>query len=324
MIPTMTSFEQALSAPNLHFKHLRQIEPLLCNGRPAITRTHLAIECEVIFNGQHFLLLLPFHNEDLKRIAHIEMVAKKHTRGVVLLNFIFDDELTMVDSLGNKHYFDIILQALPAGKTLKEAVNHYRAEDLHLAIHKMKRRLDAIGFRHNNLTPSNIIISDNGTAYPMRYWYAEWEIFSDNDISQPLEYIRSHYNRDIDSLRKIIFVDEKSDCDANQATTREGITRRCKGGRYGFVDSDGLQITPFVYSWASDFCEGRAIVARNGKMGVIDNNGRKVVHQIYDTIEFDIESGIFTATRKQYRYLIDYEGKIIQRSEIGGDSNALF
>ena len=310
----MTYFEQALSAPSVHFKRLRQIEPILRGGRPAINRTHLAIECEVIYRGCNFLLLLPFRNDDLERIVRIEKEAKRRSRGIVLTNFIFDKELTMVDSLGCEHHFDIILQAQPAGITLKEAAKCYKAEDLLLAIHKMKQHLDTIGFRHNNLTPSNIIIGNNGVAYPQRYWYAEWEVYSDNDISQAVEYIRSHYNHDVDSLRKPLFVNKDAEC-ATTPTTSEGITRICRCGRYGFVDSDGLQITPFIYSWASDFCEGRAVVAQNGKMGVINNYGRTIVSKIYDTIEFDLESGTFTATRNQYKYLIDYEGKIIQRSE---------
>ena len=310
----MTYFEQALSAPSVHFKRLRQIEPILRGGRPAINRTHLAIECEVIYRGCNFLLLLPFRNDDLERIVRIEKEAKRRSRGIVLTNFIFDKELTMVDSLGCEHHFDIILQAQPVGITLKEAAKCYKAEDLLLAIHKMKQHLDTIGFRHNNLTPSNIIIGNNGVAYPQRYWYAEWEVYSDNDISQAVEYIRSHYNHDVDSLRKPLFVNKDAEC-ATTPTTSEGITRICRCGRYGFVDSDGLQITPFIYSWASDFCEGRAVVAQNGKMGVINNYGRTIVSKIYDTIEFDLESGTFTATRNQYKYLIDYEGKIIQRSE---------
>ena len=231
----MTYFEQALSAPSVHFKRLRQIEPILRGGRPAINRTHLAIECEVIYRGCNFLLLLPFRNDDLERIVRIEKEAKRRSRGIVLTNFIFDKELTMVDSLGCEHHFDIILQAQPVGITLKEAAKCYKAEDLLLAIHKMKQHLDTIGFRHNNLTPSNIIIGNNGVAYPQRYWYAEWEVYSDNDISQAVEYIRSHYNHDVDSLRKPLFVNKDAEC-ATTPTTSEGITRICRCGRYGRSD----------------------------------------------------------------------------------------
>ena len=99
-------------------------------------------------------------------------------------------------------------------------------------------------------------------------------------------------------------------------TSHEGITRICKCSRYGFVDSDGRQVTPFVYSWASDFCEGRAIVSNNNKYGAIDNCGRKVIPVIYKSLEFDIETGLFTASNDSYHYIINYEGDIIRRTKL--------
>ena len=62
--------------------------------------------------------------------------------------------------------------------------------------------------------------------------------------------------------------------------------------------------------------EGGVIVAKNGKMGAINSDGKKVIPVIYKTLEFDIETGIFTATNDKYHYIIDYEGKIIRRAKI--------
>ena len=315
----MISFREALSAPKLHFKRLGQTKPLYYDSKTIISSSNTIIETEIEWNDRHYMLYLPIVQERLEHIEQLESTAQERSRGPLIENIILYDELMLVDSRGNKHYYDIILQEKPKGKLLRDAVLHYKIADLRQAIKKMTSRLDAIGFNHKNLTPTNIIICDSGVARPLRYWYAEWEVFSDNDISQSVEYIREHYSRDIDSLRKPLITSREKSCSTPIA--RDGITRLCKGGRYGFIDYDGLQITPFVYSWASDFCEGRAIVARNGKMGVINNRGGKVIHQIYDTIEFDVESGIFTATRNQYRYLIDYEGKIIQRREKNAESS---
>jgi hypothetical protein len=90
------------------------------------------------------------------------------------------------------------------------------------------------------------------------------------------------------------------------------LTARCRCGS----GRPGRPITPFEYSWVSDFAEGRAIVAKNGKMGAINSDGKKVIPVIYKTLEFDIETGIFTATNDKYHYIIDYEGKIIRRTKI--------
>ena len=311
----MTYFKEALSAPALHFKRLRQMEPLLCNDAPIVRRTHTAIETEILWEGDHYLLYLPFHRESLEHIEQLECLTRERSRGPLIENRILREELTMVDSLGQHHNFDIILQVLPSGQTLKEAVTHYRAYDLITAVEKMKSRLDAIGFCHNNLTPSNVIICDNGAAYPLRYWYAKWEIYSDNDISQLVDFIDNNRHDELDAALPHLLM---QDCEAEYSAPPkyDGITRLCKGHHYGFVDSDGHQITPFIYSWASEFCEGRAIVAKCSKFGAIDEHGRKVIPVIYSNLKFDVETGFFTATRNDYNYLINYEGEIIRRVKI--------
>jgi hypothetical protein len=310
----MTYFREALSAPALHFKRLRQAEPLLCNGAPIVRRTHTAIETEIVWEGRHYLLYLPFCHESTLHIEQLEKIAEERRRGPLVENIILREEFIMVNSLGQRHALDVILQALPSGAALKEAVNNYRADDLRAAVQSMKSRLDAIGFRHNNLTPSNVIICESGTARPLRYWYAEWEIYSDNDISQLLTFIDSNCNEESNTALSHPLA---QDCEAEYVATssKGGITRLYRGYHYGFIDEDGRQITPFIYTWASDFQEGRAIVAKNGKMGAIDSLGRKVIPVIYNSLEFDIETGFFTATRGSYSYLINYEGEIIRRTK---------
>lgn len=314
----MTYFKEALSAPTLHFKRLRQAEPLLCNGEPIVRRTHSAIETEIMLAGKRFLLFLPFQRESLLHIEKLEMTAQNRSRGPLIENWILCEELTLRDSLGQKQSFDIILQKIPNGLMLKEAVHRYRTDDLIAALRSMKARMDAIGFRHNNLTPSNTLICEDGSAHPLRYWYAKWEIYSDNDISQLIDFVESNrHDERNNALSQQLLQDSEAEYIATQSKG-DNITRLYRGHKYGFVDGDGVQITPFIYSWASDFCEGRAIVARNGKMGAIDSYGNKVIPVMYNNLKFDIETGSFTASRGHYNYLFDYEGKIVRRSKIEG------
>ena len=311
----MTYFKEALSAPSLHFKRLRRVEPLICNGAPIVRRTHTAIESEVILDGRHFLLFLPFHTESIRHIRDLEMATRERSRGPLIENQIFSEELTLVDSLGHKHYFDVILQALPNGTLFSDAVNRYCTSDLLNAIRRMKERMDAIGFRHNNLNPSNVIICDSGVARPLRYWYAEWEEYTDNDISQLIELIEINRNDELDLALSHAVCDHDEVYSATPCC-RKGITALRRGSYYGFIDEDGVPITRFIYSWVGDFCEGRAIVAKGNKMGAIDSEGRKVIPMIYSTLEFDIETGIFTATNDKYRYLLNYEGERIRRTRL--------
>ena len=311
----MTYFKEALSAPSLHFKRLERVEPLLCNGAPIVRRTHTAIESEIVLDGQRYLLFLPFHSKSVRHIQELEMETRERSRGPLIENRIFSKELTLIDSLGHKHLFDVILQELPNGTLFSDAVNRYCTADLFNAIRRMKERMDSTGFRHNNLNPSNVIICDRGVARPLRYWYAEWEEYTDNDISQLIELIEINRNNELDlALSHVV-------CDNNEAYSaaprcRKGITALRRGSYYGFIDEDGVPITRFIYSWVSDFCEGRAIVAKGNKMGAINCEGRKILPAIYNTLEFDIETGIFTATNDKYRYHLDYEGKRIRRTKL--------
>lgn len=312
MLPTMTAFEQALSAPMCHCNRLRELRPILRNGRAIIRRTHLAIETEIIWNDRHYLLFLPFREEHLHYIAQLEQETRERSRAALIENMVLYNEIMLVDNLGRKEQFSVILQEMYYGMTLDKAVLHYNADDLYRAVERMKQRIDTVGFAHNNLRPANILICKSGVARPLRYWYAKWQNFADNDISTTLALIEEH--RGI-GTHPLIQVPAEEECE-DRPREHDGITRLCKCGYYGFVDSDGHNITPFTYSWASDFQEGRAIVAKHGKMGAIDHNGAKVIPVAYSHLEFDIDTGTFTAIQGKYRYLLDYNGKRIRRAEI--------
>lgn len=309
----MTYFEQALSAPELHFKRLRGMEPTLYNGRVSIRRTALAIETEIRWEQGNYLLLLPFKSESLRHIESLEITAMERSRGPLIRNRILYDELTMCDALGHKSSFDVILQEIPRGMTLNDAVLHYKALDLKIAISNMKKSLDKIGFLHNNLRPTNIVICENGIACPLRYWYAEWHDFAENNTSQLELLIEQHNIPELEGFKQPLLIQQVANDVEPIDTPCEGIIRCRRGHRYGFIDSDGVQIAPFIYTDATNFREGRAIVSRNNKMGAIDNLGRKVIAVAYEHLEFDIMTGFFTATRGKYRYTLDYDGNIICR-----------
>jgi hypothetical protein len=287
----MTYFREALSAPELHFKLLRQIEPILVNDKVVVQCSHHAIETQIIWEERRYILSLPFCSESLQHIEELNEIAINRSIGPLLHHRILYDELTLVNSLGKRDSFDIILQEIPEGTPFKKAIDLFKAEDLRQAILKMKERLDNIGFLHRNLSPSNIIICKSGIARPLRYWYAKWECYSDNDITQLLEAIESMSYMPEECKKPLIF--NEDGIEYNIPRFHEGIKRLCRCGRYGFIDSDGKQVTPYIYSWANDFHEGRAVVSKNNKFGAIDNEGRKVIPVIYQTLEYDIKDCTF-------------------------------
>lgn len=315
VIPTMIYFEQALSAPKYHFKQLGQMEPLRYNGSIVISRNSYAIETEIIWNKHRYLLSLPFQRDKIRYIEELEFQATERRSGPLIHNRILYNELTLRSSVGQTGEFDVVLQEIPNGMTLEKALQHYRTADVRLAVEKMKSELDAIGFVHRNLRHTNVIICDNGIAAPLRYWHARWQECADNDISALLEYIKRHYNSDFESYKTPLPFGDSKEYSAPPVRHRD-IIRLRRGDNYGFIDSDGRQVTPFIYSWASEFEEGRAVVAKNNKMGAIDLYGKKVIPVMYKSVEFDITTGTFTATLGNYLYPLDYDGRTIRRTAL--------
>lgn len=310
--PTITYLEQALSAPALHFNRLRGITPLFRDGNPIIRCTYNTAEAEVMLNERHYLLSMPLKEKIIERIAALEDISLERSRGPLIENHIFYEEMTLVDSAGNKRLFDVVLQEIPRGMMLNEAARIYDSEELLLAIQTMKNRLDKIGFCHKNLKPSNVIICESGIARPLRYWYAEWFDFTNNNIDALLSCIEE--NRGVGT--KHLNCPNSDLQEEQEPIEHEGITRRYKCGRYGFVDRDKYQITKYIYTWASDFREGRAVVSTNNKFGVIDYDGHKVIPVKYSSLEYDSDFGIFICTKDDIQYIFDYNGKKISQKKL--------
>jgi hypothetical protein len=55
----------------------------------------------------------------------------------------------------------------------------------------------------------------------------------------------------------------------------EGLGRVQKNGKYGFINTKGQIIAPFIYDFATDFIAGMAFVEQNGDRFFIDRNGKK-------------------------------------------------
>lgn len=67
-------------------------------------------------------------------------------------------------------------------------------------------------------------------------------------------------------------------------------------GYYGYIDSTGTEIIPLIYEGADDFAEnGKAIVCKNGKYGIIDVDGNTVVDFTYDNISYNSIAHVYRA-----------------------------
>ncbi len=119
----------------------------------------------------------------------------------------------------------------------------------------------------------------------------------------------------------------------------EGFARARRGGRYGFfavedrasanrfeatddgvgttddgfwAQAEGLRVAiPFVYLWADDFREGRAVVETEQGVGVIDKRGCEILPAVFDDVRYDVSAGCFEARLDEQRLLFGYAGEPI-------------
>lgn len=80
---------------------------------------------------------------------------------------------------------------------------------------------------------------------------------------------------------------------------------------YGFINDQGAEVVPLIYSDAGDFHEGLAYVQDSkGKYGFVDAKGQVIVPMIYDEVR-DFSEGI-TAVRVGNRWgYIDAKGEVV-------------
>ncbi len=313
MLPTMTEFERALDIPHLYFCRLRNLRCRCANGRPLVHRTYYAAEAEVEWNSRRYLLYMPFRREMVAHIEELELALAGKDLPFFCHHQIFYNEM-LVDG---DNRADLILQELPEGVWLKDSCLSTAEVSHRLSV--LDTQMRRVGFSHNNLSPANIIYDKSGVLRPMRYWYASLSPDTKDDTfatgvafaeeeacRQRVEDIELGYNADATSYR---------------GRMRDGMVRFMEGGKVGFYDEDGRVAIAPTYNSAGDFEEGRAVVADEAlKMGAIDKSGRTVVPLIYDDITFDVEQGLFFATKGPLLCVIDYCGEIISQQSYDADA----
>ncbi len=80
--------------------------------------------------------------------------------------------------------------------------------------------------------------------------------------------------------------------------------------RYGFVDPKGHLVFKTLYSYAEQFSEGRAVVARENLHGFIDTDGKEVIPCVYNYAS-PFTGGMARVVKGHTVFLIDMMGKVI-------------
>lgn len=137
-----------------------------------LRRTKNFAEAEVIFRGCAALLFVPLGRWDVVRVEVTARRLQQMTLRSLCRYDLYRDELRWCDSLGRGRTSDIILQPLPGGVPLPQALPRLPHDELRRMVDSLREEMTGIGFTHNNLRPDNIIAGRDGRLHPIRYHYA--------------------------------------------------------------------------------------------------------------------------------------------------------
>ena len=312
-ITSITAFAEALQSPATSLRTLGEVRVPARHEGGTVSRTAMFAEARIETEGGLYLLCAPLTETALREAA--PALHAVHLSGSPILTEyrLLPDEIMLRDSTGRLSTCDLLLHRLPEGETLDCAVTHIAAERLEEAIDILESEMLREGIVHNNLKPSNLIFTDDGLLYPIRYHYLRTGAPSEAtaaEIMRLREYVRTFAERHC----------MQSSCTARYESALRGsfdevsplhdmMRRVRRGGLYGFVDERGRTVLAPQFLHADDFCENRSCVETASGMGVIDRRGRYIVEPRYDYAESDCSGGFLV--RDGERYLrFDYAGRL--------------
>lgn len=268
----------------------------------------------MVWRGQQCLLHAPIALRSMERMERAAMTLRPLTSDTMGSYRILRDEIVVDAATGAT--CDAIIEPLPAGQPLSQAVAGMESATMLRSLGELRRRLQRLDISHNNLSPDNIVVDAEGGLHPIRLHYVTPGFGGDDQAFARLEsYVEQHALSSDGCLH-----DTAAAYRAGGDTLPAGrLWRgnmfedrvRVKSERgYGFVDADGHMVVESTYFWADDFREGRATVQGfDSLMGLIDKSGREIISPRYDIVEYDATTGCSWVCRDSLWAQFDYAGE---------------
>lgn len=314
MTLSIAKFSEFIVSPEHSFKTLQGVTAIIQEGVLPIRRTSQFAEADIMLDGKRYLLSTPLEGGVTTSLEHFCLALKRVQAPFLTEYRLLLGELPLEDSMGNMVFHDVILQAIPNGERLDQAVMFVATARLRAALKLLKQEMKAIGFVHSNLKPSNLIYGEDGRLYPIRCYYSHigaTESEVESDFAQVEAYL--------DSVAEVAEIGAYTPPTDYRNTLpydkvflmQDTMIRVCKDGLYGYLDCHNEEKIPPQYTYAEDFFENRAVVQTlDSKMGVIDSRGHWVIKPIYDML--GIDKGDFEARIGDEWIKIDYSGTTIK------------
>ncbi len=312
---TINLFKESLKNIERHFATLSEGKVVYDNNgvAPMVSRTKMFAEAKIVLNNEIYLLCMPLSAE-----AHTQAIFTSAYIGglfspVITHYRLLHEEMSVADAAGGIRKVDILLHRVPDGQNLHSFIDFADPTKLHTAVDRLEKEFLRLGIVHNNLTPHNIIVSEDYCLTPIRYYYAERATAEHNcheEFNKLREWINTIYNVEMEygeeMLPKSLF--EEYDY---VSTPFEGVVSVRNKSGYLYVNCKNEVVIDGHFKWASDFREGRAEVETDQGMGLIDKQGRYIIPAEYKDLEYDAQSGLSRVKRGEAWGVFNYVGEQI-------------
>ena len=306
---TIIQFKNALRQPDIFLRRYAALrfEP------DTLSVTKYFAECRADYYGKPVMVYAPITQFSMKMATRAVGVLPKHSDRIGKLR-IFPEEMLCTGMKTSR--CSLIVEALPMGTLLSEALHTHLRSNLIAGMEGLKEHLREQGVSVNHLHPDSIIVDSKYRWHVIRPYYTTEDIGNDDEtFNKLLELIDRYAIRDIDNIDSLVcdsFAPYGCSIDSYGRTLHpvsEGLRRFSSAEGTGFEDEAGNIVIEASFRDATDFLEDRSIITTHtSKMGIIDRKGRYIIEPLYDNIDFDVDDGISTVIDGNRCAKFDYFG----------------
>ena len=299
-ICTIVEFREAMLHPETALRDI-VIEDIEIE---TISRTRHFVECYATMENRRVIIYAPISPQAMTLARGAAEALSSVSSRTISPYAIYEDAL----QLNNGRRCSIIIERPLRGTPLGEMLFTLQHNTLAKGLADFRNALINNNISHNNLHIDNILVDNTSAWHCIRQYYATTPSGGDSEALKSIEALIERH-----ALADGGYEDAVHDIVASYQTSiaLTSYRRRVEeGGLVGFENERGERVIECKYGWASDFAEGRAMVATpDGRMGLIDSDGHEIIEPRFEELEYDCTTGRSWVCHEGLWAEFDYEGQ---------------
>lgn len=315
---TMIQFQNATLHPDKYLSRYKELR----FEHETLSRTKYFAECRAELHGKRFMVYAPITTSSMARVLKAIETLSNGCNWIQINNnytppapskHINTLEIAHDAMLCDNHHCSIILEPLPDGILLAEALYTHTNKHLTAGLEELQDDLVRLDISINHLHPDSIIIDREHHWHVIRPYYASYGVGGDIEAFSKLKELIDRYSLN-DTVNVTALHEGYAPYGFNTPINPlcEGLRRFESPEGVGFENEDGQIVIAAIYHHATDFTEDRSVIeTHDHKMGIIDRRGRYIIEPRYDSIEFNTDYGVSRVVIDGREARFDYFGKQI-------------